>query len=91
VKRSSILVVALLRLRPEARRHWVPFLEAQGIRTVDCVVPLSPELRVPGEGHPNGRAHAVWTERLVPVLAELLARDDEGAGDRVSDPSPNGS
>lgn len=52
--------VVLLQARPGARRHYARFLERQRIPFADCVVPITPDRRVPGEGHPNGEVHAEW-------------------------------
>jgi hypothetical protein len=70
---GATLVVALLRASAADQRRFRELARSEGIAFVDCVVPLTDELRVPGEGHPNGRAHALWVDRLAPFLEELFA------------------
>lgn len=41
-------------------RQYARFLHQNGIPFADCVVPIPPALRVPGEGHPNGAVNARW-------------------------------
>jgi len=54
--------VVLLQASPGVRRHYAKFLGRNGIPFADCVVPITPQLRVPGEGHPNGVLHRQWAE-----------------------------
>ncbi len=69
---GASFVVAVLRAKPAGRRRYRQFLEGLNVRSVDCVFPLPPELRVAGETHPNGRVHGMWADRVAPVLADLI-------------------
>ena len=60
--------VVLLQASPPTARHYASFLEQSGIPFADCVVPIPPQLRVPGEGHPNGTVHAQWAACIEKTL-----------------------
>lgn len=44
------------------------FFETSGIGTIDCRLELSEDYMVPGEGHPNGKAHSEWAEKIAAFL-----------------------
>jgi hypothetical protein len=60
--------VVLLQANPPARAAYARFFEQAGIGYADCVVPIPPELRVPGEGHPGPVIHAQWAQCLERTL-----------------------
>lgn len=60
-------VVFLQAQRPTAA-HYARFLTDAGIRFTDCIVPIPPHMRVPGEGHPNGEINAQWATCLARAL-----------------------
>jgi hypothetical protein len=49
------------------------------IDVVDCRQRLDLSLRVPGEGHPNGTAHAHWADCLRASLGALVGRGERAA------------
>ncbi|MBY0273802.1 hypothetical protein K2Z84_00560 [Candidatus Binatia bacterium] len=53
--------VVLLQASAEARSAYGRFFAREKIAYADCVVPIPPELRVPGEGHPGPVIHESWT------------------------------
>lgn len=61
-ERGSHLLVVLLAAPPDVGNHYVAHLATRGITFVDCRYPVTPELIVAGEGHPNGIAHTRWAE-----------------------------
>jgi hypothetical protein len=67
------LAVVVLAAPDEARRHYRAFLETNGIRALDCVVPFTTETVVPVDGHPNGRMHSLWTECITALLGNEIA------------------
>lgn len=80
--RGVTFAVALLAARPEVRSHYRAFLRERGIPVADCVRPLTPELLVPREGHPNGRVHALWARCIASELGPLLAGDQRNRENR---------
>ena len=55
------LTVALLQDGQRGSRTWdVAALDANGIPYADCRVPLTPELRVPVDSHPNVQVQRMW-------------------------------
>jgi len=66
--RDATFVVVLLGLNDEAREYYMKFLRVNQIHAIDCVYNLTDELKVPGEGHPNGKMNALWTECIAASL-----------------------
>jgi hypothetical protein len=60
--------VVFLQASPATARHYAAFLQRSKIPFADCVVPITPALRVPGEGHPNGTVNARWAECVEKTL-----------------------
>jgi hypothetical protein len=69
-KFGATLLVVLLRSDDDIKNHYIHFLEQNDIRYVDCVYPLTNEMKVPGEGHPNGKMNTLWTECIVDSLQQ---------------------
>ncbi len=66
------LLVALLWVDDGARAEYTSFLADHGVAAVDCSVPLTRAMTVPGEGHPNAQVAATWAACLASrVRAEL--------------------
>lgn len=66
------LVVTILAGEEEWKNHYMDFLKANDIEVVDCVRPITRELRVPGEGHPNEKMNSLWAECIAKRLERLL-------------------
>lgn len=60
--------VVLLQAEQEVREHYTAFLEGHGVPVIDCIRELTEELKVPGEGHPNGALNTVWAECIAAGL-----------------------
>jgi hypothetical protein len=56
------LLVAVLQLGEGKRPLYEDFFAARGLRVVYCARPLTADLRVRGEGHPNEKMNALWAE-----------------------------
>ena len=77
------LVVALLEAKPDRKKHYTDFCTTHNIRVVDCIHPLTSELRVKGEGHPNGKMNSLWTQCILDYLIHVgLATDDDRSNDQ---------
>lgn len=59
---QATLVVVFLTDRQIRFDHPATFLRDSGVRYLDCRQPLTPELRVAGEGHPNAILNALWAD-----------------------------
>jgi hypothetical protein len=70
-ERGAVLLVALL-WAPQTREFYLEGLERAGVASVDCVLELTPELSIPGDGHPNARATERWRECLLPAIDGAL-------------------
>ena len=44
----------------KTREHYKRFFKRNNIMAIDCVEPLSNQMRVKGEGHPNGKLNSKW-------------------------------
>jgi hypothetical protein len=66
---SPLLVVAL-HLFDTEREFYLPRFRARGIQSIDCHFREMTDAKysVPGEGHPNGLAHARWADCIEPAL-----------------------
>lgn len=74
-RHGAKLLVAVLFGDPEFKYYYSCFFRKHGIWAVDCTHPhaLADHLRVPGDGHPNGRLHAHWATR---IAGAVRAGDD---------------
>jgi hypothetical protein len=64
------LAVLFFWIDREGREDYAPFLRASGAGVVNCARPVTPDLVIPGEGHPNGRLNALWADcvsRRIPL------------------------
>jgi len=66
------LIVVLLDGSVARRYFYRTFFDINGITNIDCSFDMTEEFRVPGEGHPNGRTHSVWTKCIGNRLREVL-------------------
>lgn len=56
--------VALLSMTEDTRAHYLRFLSGSCIEYIDCVVNLSPDMVIPGEGHPNEMCNSYWASSI---------------------------
>ncbi len=67
-RHGAQFVLAILSADPETKSHYVSFFQEKNIRHVDCAYPMTPDMIVVGEGHPNGRMNARWAECIAKKL-----------------------
>ena len=70
------LFVAMLDFEVELKRHYMAFLQRHGVHVIDCVFPLTNNMRVAGEGHPNGRMHARWAACIADSITAAPGHTD---------------
>jgi hypothetical protein len=56
------LAVLFFWIDREGRDDYAPFLRANGVEVVNCARPVTPDLVIPGEGHPNAKLNALWAD-----------------------------
>ena len=60
--------------------QYESYLEKSGIGTINCSIELDNDHIVRGEGHPNGKAHSAWAQKIAaflqaqPVFREISAQ-----------------
>lgn len=64
--------VVLLTGKEETKRHYADFLKKEGIGVIDCGCDIPPEMRVPGEGHPNGKMNSRWAACIAEALGDSI-------------------
>ncbi|MCT4622658.1 MAG: hypothetical protein N4A46_03465 [Schleiferiaceae bacterium] len=63
-KYESDFLVAILNCSDVKKQGYLSFFENNGIKALDCTIPLREELIVKGEGHPNGILNSIWAEQI---------------------------
>ena len=69
----------LLSLTPEARQGYTEYCKARHIEYIDCAYPLTPEMQVPGDNHPNGTMHTLWAN----CIAEAAHDSFDGVAGQI--------
>jgi hypothetical protein len=68
-RHGAVLLVALLDFNhEEAKAHYTRFLRDHGVDAVDCTSPVTRDLVVPLDGHPNGRMHTRYADCVSDAL-----------------------
>jgi hypothetical protein len=87
------LLVALLGFDHEdVQAHYARFLREHGVAVADCAVPLTPDLKVPLDSHPNARMHTRYADCIGAAMRERgwVVAPDGGAGDAPSQEGQEG-
>ena len=71
---GATFFVVLLNFSYNTKSHYMSFLQQNHIQFIDCDYPLTEDMTVPGEGHPNGEMHALWAQRMSSVLDDQLKK-----------------
>jgi hypothetical protein len=61
-------VVLLYGLKPEGKVDYVNYFKQHNIEHYDCQHTKTPDLVVPGEGHPNGKLNTLWAKCIAKSL-----------------------
>ncbi len=64
--------VAILCADVRTRSEFKVFFKRNGIEFIDCVFPVTPDMQVPGEGHPSGKMNTLWADRIAEALSEYM-------------------
>jgi hypothetical protein len=67
------LIVVLLEDTNDARKYFYQtFMKTNGVTCLDCSMHLTPDLIVPGDGHPKGLVHSFWADCISARLKNEL-------------------
>ena len=69
-KFSAKFILVMLSASDETKSHYMNFSQAHNIRYINCVYPSTPEMRVAGEGHPNGKMNSLWAACIANELGD---------------------
>lgn len=69
---GAAFVVVLLHVKGRAKNYYMNFFNENNIQFIDCVYNMSNKMRVPGEGHPNGKMNTRWAECISASLDERI-------------------
>jgi hypothetical protein len=72
-KFGARFVVVLLYASDPSLGYYKERLTKAGIEFIDCKYPLTDEMRVQGEGHPNGKMHSLWAQCIQDGLHDKLS------------------
>jgi hypothetical protein len=61
--------VLLLHASRETANHYLEYCGREGIECHDVVSPLTVELTLPGDNHPNAKQNLIWAERIDRLIA----------------------
>jgi hypothetical protein len=75
VKYGTDFAVVILHGSETTKKYYMKFLKNNDIRGVDCEYPLTSDMRVEGEGHPNEMQHSQWASCIANALAKQILTD----------------
>lgn len=82
---GASFIVVLLSTRDHVKNSYMDFFEQVNIQFIDSsIYPITKEMRVPGEGHPNGTLHALWVRQISIALNDLLNKTNAADGKSVA-------
>lgn len=62
--------VVLLNFKRKREAYYTKWLQKQGIAVINCNLKLTDDLRVEGEGHPNGEMNTRWSSCIAAYLEQ---------------------
>lgn len=71
-KNDATFVVVMLSAERDSKAHYIHFLKSNNVSFVDCTLPIPPEMRIPGDGHPNAVIHSRWSECISEKIEHRL-------------------
>jgi hypothetical protein len=69
---GAAFAVLLLQASREAASHYLEYCKGEGIECFDLVSPMTAELKLPGDNHPNAKQNRIWAERIDRLIAPKL-------------------
>jgi hypothetical protein len=62
-------LIALLEVDDKTKSNYIEFFRNQNINFVDCAYPLTNDMKVPGEVHPNGKMNTLWADCIAQAIS----------------------
>jgi hypothetical protein len=67
-RHGAELYVVMFYSSAAGREHYKAFLAQHAVRFIDCALPITPDMAVPGDGHPNGALNSAWVECIASAI-----------------------
>jgi len=84
-RHGATFIVVLLEANDHEKKYYMNFLNQSNIQFIDCAHDIPDEMKVPGEGHPNGEMNTLWAECISSVLDEQI--DGTGLSEKPNRPA----
>lgn len=65
-------VVILLQADQPVKQHYQEFFQTHNVQHIDCAFTITPDMKVPGEGHPNGTMNSRYADCIVNGLGDQM-------------------
>ena len=75
VSRAHEARFAVVLLHVFNKAAYIAFLRQSDVAHIDCAYDIKDDMRVPGEGHPNGEMHSLWARCVSLTLERDLPMD----------------
>jgi hypothetical protein len=73
-RNGADFAVIMLVASDKVKSHYLAYCQARGIKCYDCVYPLTRDMEIVGDGHPNGALNELWARRIdEQIRPELVA------------------
>jgi hypothetical protein len=70
--KGASFAVLLLQASGETAAHYVEYCKREGVECYDVLSPMTADLKLPGDNHPNAKQNRIWAERIDPLIAAKL-------------------
>lgn len=90
IKHSATFIVLMLSLNHEYKNHYSKFFQKNNLQYIDCnLFPITPDLQVRNERHPNETAHAIWANVITSQLKHHIRQNNNLTIDIVLNKNKN--
>jgi hypothetical protein len=69
---GTAFAVLLLHASRDSATHYLGYCRGEGIECHDVLSPMTADLRLPGDNHPNAKQNQIWAERIDHLIGRKL-------------------